>query len=55
MAAFLGVSSTIERKQINMPDAHTLGTPYALVTIVPRDTEAVRGEALRDTPVPDPW
>ena len=34
------------------PSAHTLGSPAARGTIVPRETGAVRGEAIRDALVP---
>ena len=51
----LGVTSTMARKQLYMPVAHTLGPPYALGTKVSRDTGVVRGKALRDAPVPGPW
>ena len=37
-----------------MPVARTRGPPYALGTNVPRHTGVVRGEALRDAPVPGP-
>ena len=42
----LGITSTMARKQLYMPVAHTLGPPYGLGTHVPRDTGVVRGEAL---------
>ena len=50
----LGVTSTMTRKQLYMPVAHTLGLPYTLGTNFLRDTGVVRGEALRDAPVPGP-